>query len=359
VSVSSTGSRLRRSIEQFDEEENLSGPPAMVDDTPMLASVTNSADFRRQAGAFSAAASAAATPVRADAAVGIAQKPSPALDRHAGASSVAAPLVSASVQGDSLLYSPVASVAPSHAKSRYSAEETEESDLDDSFVERRPQPKAKEESPIKTRWTKAVDRSEDEVSFNVTGTSAGDWRTRNDSDEDAPADPKGRRGGEGSGGAVKMTDSVDSFKREFRAQKGGVGAKSEASDSNDRFRHTGDTVMSSIPTLEDSVNTFSDQDHESYFRGRGNGLGSTTTTVNAEDMLSTTVDSEGEMLLARGGRGGTGGMRMSEVGRRADAYERDAARGNSKSNVEHFNGLDEEGSINSLALSDSNNLDEM
>lgn len=359
VSVSSTGSHLRRSLEQFANEDDLSSTN-MLDDVPMLASVNNSADFRRQA----APARAAPAPVavgavamsRDIAGVGIAQQ--------GGRGPTAASTGTATLQGDSLIYSPSVSVAAS-ARSRYSAEENEEqSDLDDSFVRARPEPKPQApEKPVKTRWTKAADRTEDEVSFNVTASSVGDWAgaaaaaghpdTPPEDDDDLRADSKGRRGGDGN--MVKVTDSVDSFKRELRA-----GAKGDMSvtDSHDRFRNTGDhTVMSSIPTLEDSVNTFSDQDRD-FLRDRGTGgLGSTTTT-NVEDVLSSTIDSEGEMLVARGGAGKASGVRASEVGRRADALEREAARGASKSNVEAF-GHDDENSIHSLALSDSNNLDEM
>jgi hypothetical protein len=374
LSVGSVGSNLRRSLEQFAAEDDLSSMN-MLDDAPMLASVNNSADFRRQAAAarFSPPASAFTAPAHAAKPVAGAEDRSRVGIAHAAARNphpgvVAAPapalLSTAALQSDSLVYSPSVSVATA-GRSRYSAEEPETSDLDDSFVERRPQPKeAAPAKPAKSRWSKAADRTEDDVSFNVTDSSAGDWTpaaaaAAPDGDRDARADAKTRRGADGS--PDKVTDSVDSFKREFRAaQERNTGAKGEGSvaDSADRFRNTGDhTAMSSIPTLEDSVNTFSDQEHD-FLRDRGgHGLGSTTTT-NVEDMLSSTIDSEGDIAAApAGGRSGAG--RGHEGGRRADHHDRDAARGgNSKSNVEHF-GADDEGSINSLALSDSNNLDEL
>ena len=100
-------------------------------------------------------------------------------------------------------------------------------------------------------------------------------------------------------------------------------------------------MMSSIPTLEDSMNSFSDQD--SYLQGI-HGLGSTksTTGSHGDMMLSSTIDSEGEIPIIRGRDRAPGG---------------EAPQSASKATVEQF-GFEDDASINSLALSDSNNMDD-
>lgn len=385
-SVSSHGSMMRRSLEQFHQEDELH---SMSDDAPMLASITSSSDFRRRAGSPTRPVSVPTREVVRDTGVGIAHTAS-VVDHEEDRSvtSANAPLASASLNADSLMYSP--SVSVSHtARSRYSTEEAENSDLDDSFSDRRPLPTSavqaqrippqreaargqgskreldiSAEEPIVTRWSSAARNLDDTVE-----SLDDDPELRADSKRGARADAGG-----------KAADSVDSFKREYLAGHNlghGAGFKGETSvtESGDRFRNTGDhTMMSSIPTLNDSVNSFSDQEPD-YYKDRrnlgstlGSTLGATSSTGNTDDMLSTTLDSDVEMLLTRNEReqdrrgGAYGAVRSSEVGRRADAYERDARGGHSKSNVEHFGHHhtgDDEGSINSLALSDSNNLDDL
>lgn len=421
-SVSSQGSHMRRSLEQFEREDDLNGGNMFDDDAPMLASITSSSDFRRRAGSPSRAMPTIREAPPSRDTVGIAHTPSLASERdHSTMTSTHAPLLSESMNADSLMYSPSVSVSNT-ARSRYSTEEAENSDLDDSFVGNRPAPtsavqaqrlppqksqkdatkgggqgskqdnselEASMEAPIVTRWSSAS------ASAGARPLPLGNTLDSLDDEPELRADSKKGARAEAGG---KASDSVDSFKREYLAgqnqHRDGGGFKGEMSvtESGDRFRNTGDhTMMSSIPTLNDSVNSFSSDQEPDYFRDRRNPgstlsgtLGGTTSTGTGntlgDDLLSTTLDSEGDMLLHgghirnqqnhRGGGaagGGTGGVRASEVGRRADAYERDAAaagRGGSasKSNVEHFGSHhtgDDEGSINSLALSDSNNLDDL
>lgn len=350
-SMMSSSAHLRRSVEQFESEEDLNST-SMMDDTPMLASVTSSVDFRRQANTPhpSFTAPKATLPKGSGIANSAISHP-----HHHHSQSDSAALLSASTSSahaDSLMYSP--SVSISASKSRYSVEDDDEennSDLGESFRETRPQPKQtaveKPIKPIKTRWTKAVDRSEED-DIPVAPAAPDEPILR--------ADAKHKRMTDSSS---KVTDSVDSFKKEYLAGKtaagnraggsAGAGSKEEDSvaDSNDRFKSTGDhTMMSSIPTLEDSMNSFSDQD--SYLQGI-HGLGSTksTTGSHGDMMLSSTIDSEGEIPIIRGRDRAPGGVRAGG----------EAPQSASKATVDQF-GFEDDASINSLALSDSNNMDD-
>ncbi|KAJ1416198.1 hypothetical protein B484DRAFT_401247, partial [Ochromonadaceae sp. CCMP2298] len=286
----SSGSRARRSVEQFEQEGGLGDDS---DDAPMLASI-NSAEFRRTTDPMLAGA-------RDPRGYGIA---------HSG--------VPASAGADSLLYSP----SVSNTRSRYSVEDGSDEE-----------------------------GGQGDRGIGVAG-GQGDksWRGRPTPMDQSPlrAGAKPTRGGGGEGGGRKG-DSVDSAKLEYQSRVT-RGSKPDL-DRESADRREGDrTLISSIPTVDsagDSVNSFTSE-HGSEFRGQaGRPLGTTANTEELSTVLSTTIDSEGDIV-----RTGTQGIRGSEVGRRADAYERDA-----KSNVEDFH--DDEGSINSLALSDSNNIDDL
>mmetsp|Transcript_13736 Transcript_13736/g.30157 ORF Transcript_13736/g.30157 Transcript_13736/m.30157 type:complete len:264 (+) Transcript_13736:855-1646(+) len=232
-------------------------------------------------------------------------------------------VAAASAGVDSLLYSP--SVSTASTCSRYSVED-DGSDNEEGAAGGQ----GDKSWTQKSRPTSAMD---DQSPFRTDSKSAG-------------------RGGGGEFGRKALGDSVDSAKMEFQSRVARRSFKPDSDrESADRLRDVGDrTLISSIPTVDsagDSVNSFTSE-HGSEFRGQaGRPLGTTANTEELSTVLSTTIDSEGDIV-----RTGTQGIRGSEVGRRADAYERDA-----KSNVEDFH--DDEGSINSLALSDSNNIDDL
>eukprot|EP00600_Ochromonadales_sp_CCMP1393_P003028 CAMPEP_0174989194 /NCGR_PEP_ID=MMETSP0004_2-20121128/20579_1 /TAXON_ID=420556 /ORGANISM="Ochromonas sp., Strain CCMP1393" /LENGTH=1304 /DNA_ID=CAMNT_0016242561 /DNA_START=94 /DNA_END=4008 /DNA_ORIENTATION=- len=357
---------LRRSLEQFDQEIDLSGKGE--DDTPMLASISSSADFRRQAVDLSHAEPAAAISRPRD------------NDQTAGYG-----IAQTSATAESLLYSPSVSThsaagSGAPARSRYGSsadggEGEEDSDLDDSFGRRKQPAAAAAESLAQDKsWTQ---QREDDV------------RELAAESRDATVDAKGEPlESVAEGKEMNRSESVDSVKRDYltaaaasSAGRGGgggerdskgVGSSSMDDNINRRSGGTADrTLLSSIQTVEDSVDSFNSGAQDSYFPATAASTGGSSSSSAAakstgeDEMLSRTVDSEGEMLAHRsGGRGGSGsgGVRASEVGRRADSYERNAK---STAMVEEFGaggggGMhDDDGSINSLALSDSNNLDDL
>lgn len=369
ASMSSMGSKARRSLEQFDDEDGLNSDN-LLEDTPMLASLTSSSDFRRQTTAPTKIAPGGdRPPARAAGGVGIAQAPiGGAVDLEASQSSTL------NVDLDSLMYSPSVSVSTRSniaARSRYSTEEndTEEEELVSHLdsAARQPPPKParpERQEDFRGRWSKhGLDASAEDEEDGASWAAAArpvDISAQSFDEPEYRADAKNtndRRDGDG-----KLMDSVDSFKREFRAGKsardeGGFKGEMSVTESDDRFRNTGDyTAMSSIPTLNESVTSFGDQD-VSYFRdheGAGGNARSSLGTTGHSDLthtgqsdLTSTAESDGGVMLPRGAGGGGGG------GAAGGARGRSNSRAN---NVQSFN--DDEGSINSLALSDSNNLDD-
>jgi len=269
-SVSSTGSRARRSVEQFDQEGGL-GDGDSFDDAPMLASI-NSAEFRRTT--------------------------DPARDPARGYGIVHSSDVAAASAGvDSLLYSP--SVSTASTCSRYSVED-DGSDNEEGAAGGQ----GDKSWTQKSRPTSAMD---DQSPFRTDSKSAG-------------------RGGGGEFGRKALGDSVDSAKMEFQSRVARRSFKPDSDrESADRLRDVGDrTLISSIPT----VGGLCEQLHQRARARvqvllRPSGWVPLGSTANTEELLSTTIDSEGDMLV-RKDQGTQGILRSSEVRRHADFYERDA-----------------------------------
>jgi hypothetical protein len=345
VSVSTLGSKMRRSLEQYDQEDDLHSNN-MLEDSPMLASLGSSSDFRRHSAGTKTTTTTTVGGGKPPGRVpggsggfGIAQAPAP-LHVDSDSSHGGTVSLSSTLNGGSLMYSP--SVSVSHtARSRYSAEDDdaeENSDLDD----RRHQPPAKpaarqeREEDFRGRWSKHADETDASIEDRESGWAAAARPV--DTSMQSFGGDEGADYGADAKGDGKLADSVDTFKREYRAGKsaqqqrdeGGFKGDMSVTESDDRFRNTGDyTAMSSIPTLNESVTSF-DQD-ESYYKDRDLQARSLANTGHSD--LTSTAESEGDVL-----------------------HPRAAGRGRSNSRVQSFG--DDEGSINSLALSDSNNLDD-
>ncbi|KAJ1441136.1 hypothetical protein B484DRAFT_415228 [Ochromonadaceae sp. CCMP2298] len=254
-SVSSTGSRARRSVEQFDQEGGL-GDGDSFDDAPMLASI-NSAEFRRTT--------------------------DPARDPARGYGIVHSSDVAAASAGvDSLLYSP--SVSTASTCSRYSVED-DGSDNEEGAAGGQ----GDKSWTQKSRPTSAMD---DQSPFRTDSKSAG-------------------RGGGGEFGRKALGDSVDSAKMEFQSRVARRSFKPDSDrESADRLRDVGDrTLISSIPTTAREICSSARTKGRKEFFGAAR-CGDTRTSTSG-------------MLRAM--------------------------------DFAH----DDEGSINSLALSDSNNIDDL
>jgi hypothetical protein len=343
--------RMKRSLEQFDMEEALdgSGGDSMHNDAPMLASITSSTDFRRGA----ARASAAASPLAA-APVGDREQHMNrrrALERESGIASISE-VSAASSAGrgqDSLVYSPSVSVSASAApaRSRYSADATESDE---------------EGSGVDSRFRAAANRAGRNSTASGNNQPSGrSYVTTTTSDFSMLSDSEGST----TNAPGKNTGKAGADKGRSWAAAGSASSEDGYEDNEAFYAAEGKRSVGDEGKVTDSVDSFKREylagRHTAAAEGSGRGQegeGEETDAAAEERLLSTGGDMSSVQTFGDESINSNTYESAVSVPRPAAAGARRGAGFDSKSNVESF-ADDDTSSVHSLALSDSNNLDEV